>query len=77
MHIWDWLIEIVINGSILITRFAVERLDKNKHFQREKINLKIVKKNFSWAVKKWSKGIYYFFGNDLTKTPQTKKMCKG
>ena len=24
--------KIVINGSILITRFAVERLDKNKNF---------------------------------------------
>ena len=24
--------KIVINGSILITRFAVGRLDKNKHF---------------------------------------------
>ena len=28
--------KIVINGSILITRFAVERLDKNKHFKKKR-----------------------------------------
>ena len=41
--------KIVINGSILITRFAVGRLDKNKHFSKNKIKKKCVK-NFVWAV---------------------------
>ena len=54
---------------------AVERLDKNKHFQKKK-SKKCVK-NFGWAVKNGLKGIYYFFGNDLTKTPETKKLRKG
>ena len=69
--------KIVINGSILIFRFAVERLDKNKHFQKKK-SKKVCKKKFGWAVKNGLKGIYYlFYGNDLTKTPETKKMRKG
>ena len=51
--------KIVINGSILITRFAIERLDKNKLFQK-KIKRKYVK-NFGWAVIKWSKRHYLFF----------------
>ena len=37
--------KIVINGSILILKYAVERLDKNKHFQNKKLQKKDCKKS--------------------------------
>ena len=69
--------KIVINGSILNTKFAVERLDKKKHFQREKIIKNKCVKNFGWAVKKWSKRHFLFFGKNWTKSPETKKSARG
>ena len=70
--------KIVINRSVLITRFAVERLYKNKHFKKKKKNQKKCVQNFEWLLKNGLKGIYYLlFGNDLTKTSVTKKMRKG
>ena len=47
-------------------------------FRRKEKRKKKCVKNFGWAVKNGPKGIYYlFFGNDLTKTPETKKTRKG
>ena len=34
--------KIVINGSILIIKYAVERLDKNKHFKKKKVQKKVL-----------------------------------
>ena len=47
--------KIVNNGSILIIKYAIERLDKNKIFKRKRKNLKNCSKNLGWAVKKWHK----------------------
>ena len=65
--------KIVINGSILNTKFAVERLDKKKTLlERKDIQKKCVK-NFGWAVKKWSiRHFLSFFGKN-----QTKRCAKG
>ena len=58
----------VINGSILILKYAVIRLDKNKHFKK---NIsKSVLKNLGWAVKKWPKRnllSFIFFWQELDK----------
>ena len=55
--------KVVINGSILILKYAVIRLDKNKPF-RKKIPKSVVK-NLGWAVKKWPKR--HFFWQELDK----------
>ena len=59
--------KIIINGSILNTKFAAKRLDKNKHFQKKKS--KNCGKNFGWAVKKWSIRHYlsFFWQDKITK----------
>ena len=69
-----------INGSILIIKFAVERHDKNKHFQRKKKYEKNVVKNLGWAVKKWPERhlqYFSFFGKNWIQSIETKKTAKG
>ena len=43
------LFKIVINGSILIAKYAVERLKKNKHLKKQNKKHKRVVKNRGWA----------------------------
>ena len=67
--------KIVIIGSILITRFAVGRLDKNKHFSRRKKKSKKCVQNFGWALKKWSKMhlLSFFWATIWQKRPRQKR----
>ena len=58
---------IVIIGSFLNTKFAVKRLDKNKHFQKDFFLIE-------WAVKNGLKDIFYLlFGKNWTKSPRQKR----
>ena len=50
-----------MNGSILIFRFAVERLDKNNYFQKKQKFQKKCVKNFGWAVKNGLKRHLLYF----------------
>ena len=70
--------KIVINGSILVVRHAVERLGKNKQFQREKKFQKSVLWSPTQPLKMTKKAITIFFIDKVQKkTPETKKMRKG
>ena len=62
----------VINGSILITMLAVERLNKKNTFGKKK-SLKY----FWWAVKNGLKDIYYLFWQWFDKNAWDKKDAQG
>ena len=51
--------KIISLGSFLIIKYAVERLDKNRHSQGKKIQKSYVKK-LGWPVKKWPLLWYYY-----------------
>ena len=68
--------KIVINGSILTTKYTVERLDKKEYFQRKQNNKKNCVKNFGCAVKKWSKRRFLSsFLARVGKNHQRQKKC--